>query len=135
MRCSLVAAHFHSKNKQGEIMLFTEAKELFINHLTHPQHQFIDTLSFIDAWFDYQPSAFTFRDLANAAHENQGSCKIFALAQLLNLDNKQALLCFGEHYRNLAHTPTNSHLNLRQLAKHGLTQIEFAHFPLQLKED
>lgn len=116
-------------------MSFASALEQFLANLANPQHRFADTLKFIDDWFVYSPSTFSFHQLHSQANENQGSCKILALAQFAQLTPQQALLCFGEHYRQLPQLPLDSHLNLRQLAKQGLTQIQFAHFPLQLKEE
>lgn len=116
-------------------MLFTQACERFLSDIQHDSHLFSDTLAFIEQWFSYQPSAFSIGLQHNSATENQGSCKVFALAQLLSLTQQQALLCFGEHYRNLPQLPQDPHLNLRQLAKQGLTQIKFEHFPLQRQQE
>lgn len=116
-------------------MLFTVALQRFLDDIQQPNHQFADSLAFIEHWFNYHPSAFSIGQQHNLATENQGSCKIFALAQLLSLTQQQALLCFGEHSRNLPLLPQGSHLNLRQLAKEGLSQIQFEHFPLQRKEE
>lgn len=111
-----------------------QPKTFFLQALDNPQHTFADTLTFIETWFTYTPSAFRYGKLHSSATENQGSCKIFALAQLFELTQQQTLLCFGEHYRNLEHTPVSSHLNLRQLAQLGLINLEFEHFPLTPKD-
>lgn len=110
-------------------------RQQLLAQLAHSEHTFAQTLAFIEQHFNYQASGFKFAQLESNSEQNQGSCKIFALAQLLNLTQAQTLLCFGEHYRHLNNTAQDSHLNLRQLAKIGRINIEFEHFPLSLKEN
>ncbi len=112
---------------------FNNALANLLNHISQPQHNFADSLDFIDTWFEFTPTAFNNNGLFNNENENHGSAKIFALAQLLSLNKQQVLLCFGEHYRNLAKTPENSHLNIRMLINTELAGIEFDHQPLQRK--
>lgn len=113
---------------------FQQAKATFLQHLQNDDHQFASTLAFIETWFDFTPSAFQNGSVANAVDQNQGSCKVFALAQLLKLTQDQALRCFGEHYRDVVATPdVDNHHNLRRLLKEGLADITFEQFPLQQK--
>lgn len=114
---------------------FALAQTEFLHRIEQPQHCFAHSLAFIDTWFEFTPSNFCNNGMTNSHTENHGSAKIFALAILLKLSKQQALLCFGEHYRNLAQTPSNSHLNIRMLTKDQshLAQIRFDHFPLQAK--
>lgn len=114
-------------------MSLTENTALFLQSIESDAHSFADTLAFIDRWFHYSPSAFDFHELHSTADQNQGSCKILALAQLLKLSPQQALLCFGEHYRQLNMSEETTHLNLRKLAQQGLTEIHFERFPLTQK--
>jgi len=113
---------------------FQQAKATFLQQLDSDEHVFATTLAFIDSWFDFTPSAFHNGAVANGADQNQGSCKVFALAQLLELTPEQALRCFGEHYRDVLATPeVDNHHNLRRLLKEGLTDITFEQFPLKQK--
>ena len=113
---------------------FQQAKETFLQQLNSDEHVFATTLAFIETWFDFTPSAFLNGSVANAVDQNQGSCKVFALAQLLELTQEQALRCFGEHYRDVVATPdVDNHHNLRRLLKEGLADISFDSFPLTQK--
>lgn len=112
---------------------FCVAKKELIEQIEQPQHLFAETLAFIDAWFDFSPSRFNNNGLVNKETENHGSAKIFALALQLNLSKQQTLLCFGEHYRNLALSPDNSHLNIRRLINADLAGIAFDNFPLRAR--
>ncbi|WP_419812866.1 HopJ type III effector protein [Bacterioplanoides sp.] len=113
---------------------FPQAKATFLQQLQSDDHQFASTLAFIETWFDFTPSAFQNGSVANAVDQNQGSCKVFALAQLLELTQGQALRCFGEHHRDVVATPdVDNHHNLRHLLKEGLADITFEQFPLQQK--
>lgn len=113
---------------------FQQAKETFLQQLNSDEHVFATTLEFIETWFDFTPSAFQNGSVANAVDQNQGSCKVFALAQLLELTQEQALRCFGEHYRDVVATQdVDNHHNLRRLLKEGLADISFDSFPLTQK--
>lgn len=114
---------------------FSQAKHRFLQSTESDQHLFADTLAFIAQWFDFTPSAFRNGHVSNSSEQNQGSCKVFAMASLLDLDPQQALRCFGEHYRDVLATPdADNHHNLRRVLAQGLSDIEFDHFPLQFKQ-
>lgn len=113
---------------------FQQAKATFLQQLNSDDHVFATTLEFIENWFNFTPSAFQNGSVANTVDQNQGSCKVFALAQLLELTQQQALQCFGEHYRDVVATPdVDNHHNLRRLLKEGLADISFDNFPLTQK--
>lgn len=96
-----------------------------------PDHCFADTLAFIDANYQYTPSAFYNAGLHNPVGSNQGSCKILGLALLEGFSSQDTLLAFGEHYRwVLAHPERTEHPNIRQLIKHGLSAVHFTQLPL-----
>nr|WP_243430719.1 HopJ type III effector protein [Pseudomonas sp. 51_B] len=100
--------------------------------LASGQHLFADTLAFIASNYSYQPQAFNNGDVENAAGQNEGSCKTLGLALLEGLSDEQALLAFGEHYRDVLATPEGSdHGNIRALIKHGLAGVKFAAQPLK----
>lgn len=112
-----------------------QAKSQLLQLIARPEHRFAETLSFIEQHFFYTPSAFRNGDIQSAASENQGSCKILALAMLWQLSAQEALRCFGEHYRALQQEPDgHSHPNLRRIVRDGLQQIEFEIFPLTAKD-
>jgi hypothetical protein len=90
------------------------------------EHAFADTLAFIEEGYDYQPQAFSNGGVANAAGQNEGSCKTLSLALLEGLSDEEALLAFGEHYRSVQATPDGSdHGNIRALIANGLAGVKF----------
>ncbi|MGX1885798.1 HopJ type III effector protein [Streptomyces sp. NPDC055287] len=102
--------------------------------LTSGEHEFVDTLAFVGAHYEYQPQAFRNGELENAAGENEGSCKTLGLALLEGLSDQEALLAFGEHYRSVLATPNDTdHGNIRNLIAHGLEGVSFAGQPLARK--
>ena len=113
---------------------FQQALNKFLMDIEKNDFQFSTTLEFVNQWFDFNPTAFTNGSVANSAEQNQGSCKVFALADYLELNDQQTLLCFGEHYRDVLATPeVDNHHNLRRLLNEGRTHIQFEQFPLTLK--
>jgi len=113
---------------------FEHEKGEFLIQLAEDNFQFEATLAFIEQHYDFTPSAFNNGGVFNSAEQNQGSCKVFALAQLLELTQQQALSCFGQHYRDVLATPTvDNHHNLRRVLNEGLENISFDAFPLEQK--
>ncbi|WP_028240636.1 HopJ type III effector protein [Stutzerimonas azotifigens] len=107
------------------------ALDTFRQGLRDGQPMFADTLAFIEAHYDYQPTAFTNGAVHNAAGENAGSCKTLGLARLEGLSDEEALLAFGEHYRAVQATPDgDDHRNIRALMRHGLAGVRFEGTPL-----
>lgn len=103
--------------------------------LRNRNHQFSDTLGFIAAHYDYQPSRFVNGTVENAAGENEGSCKTLGLAVLEGFTTEEALLAFGEHYQAVLGTPNGSdHRNIRALMETGLPGVRFDQQSLQRKE-
>lgn len=88
--------------------------------------EFAEVMNIIDAFYDYQPTAFTNGDLQNPAGQNEGSCKIFAFAMLNGLTQAQTLACFGRYYREdvLPHPNASDHGNIRNFIQHGWDGIE-----------
>ena len=105
--------------------------EQFTAHLGNPEHTFADTLAFIEQHYRYQPSAFKNGAVLNSAEQNQGSCKVLAMAQDLGLNTQQTLHCFAEHYQAVLQNPDGSdHANIRALMESGLSAVSFASPPL-----
>lgn len=113
---------------------FEQAKNEFLQQLSQDDFQFETTLAFIEQHYNFTPSAFNNGGVENTSEQNQGSCKVFAAAELLQLSQQQALACFGQHYRDVIATPeVDNHHNLRRVLKEGLAGINFDHFPLEIK--
>lgn len=87
---------------------------------------FEDTMAVITENYDYQPTGFHNGDLRNEAGQNEGSCKIFAFAQLNELNQDQTLACFGRFYQDVLKTPQGTdHGNIRNFIQHGWAGITF----------
>ena len=98
---------------------------------------FNDTIAVIDANYDFTPTAFKNGELMNEAGQNNGSCKLFAFAQLQNLTPQETLACFGAYYRDdvLKHPESSDHQNIRNFIKTGWAGIKFDSIPLTPKHD
>lgn len=101
-------------NEQPEQVTFEEVMETISNN------------------YHYQPTAFKNGALVNASGSNEGSCKIFAFAQINQLSVAQTLACFGRFYREdvLQNPQGNDHGNIRNFMEHGWDGIEFTQAPL-----
>lgn len=109
-------------------------KDQLLAALAKSEYAFSDTMAFIDANFDFTPSAFQNGTAVNAANQNQGSCKVLSMGKLLDLSTGETLSCFGEFYQDVLNQPEGQdHQNIRQLMDKGLDQVTFEHFPLTLK--
>lgn len=81
---------------------------------------FEQVLAFIDSHFNYQPVPFVNGEVHNVAGENEGSCKVFGLAQLLGLDKLTTLKLFAEHYAAVKAEPKGTnHANIRNFSFFG----------------
>jgi hypothetical protein len=88
--------------------------------------KFGETMEIIDALYDFTPSGFSNGNTRNEAGENNGSCKLFAFAQLNEFTEAQTLACFGEFFRAVLATPDgNDHQNIRNFMKTGWAGIKF----------
>lgn len=102
------------------------------------QIDFASVITAIEAHYDYTPQAFSNgvngNSVNNPAGTNEGSCKVFAFAQLHNLSEFQTLKLFGEHYRKVLATPDETdHANIRAFMRHGWEGIQFDAPALQAK--
>jgi len=102
--------------------------------------EFDQVIAVIENDYDYTPTQFYNGigkdELVNEAGSNEGSCKIFAFADINDLNEAQTLSCFGKYYRqdvllNLAGT---DHANIRNFMKFGWQGIHFDSPPLAVKE-
>lgn len=100
---------------------------------------FDETISIITDNYNYQPTEFSngldTQLLINAAGSNEGSCKIFAFAQLNQLNQQQTLSLFGDFYRKdvLEDLAGTGHQNIRNFMQYGWDGIVFSQSPLTKK--
>ncbi|PIE25129.1 MAG: type III effector [Neptuniibacter caesariensis] len=96
---------------------------------------FEDTMQVIADNYSFTATAFSNGNLTNEAGQNEGSCKIFAFAQLNNLDEETTLKCFGRFYKDVLATPEGTdHGNIRNFMRTGWQGIKFASPPLRANE-
>ena len=101
--------------------------------------EFDQTMQMISENYDYSPTRFTNGEgeamVINEAGTNEGSCKIFAFAQLQALSVQQTLALFGQFYRHdvLQHPQATDHANIRNFMKSGWVGIHFDQPALALK--
>lgn len=101
--------------------------------------EFIEVIDCIAKHYHYSPTRFSNgvadNVVINEAGTNEGSCRIFAFAQLNTLNEKETLACFGQYYRNdvLQHPDASDHANIRNFMQHGWRGIQFDNAPLTKK--
>ena len=88
---------------------------------------FTDTMSVVEALYDFTPTAFQNGDLRNETGQNSGSCKLFSFAKLQKFSVEQTLACFGDFYRKdvLENPEASNHQNIRNFIKTGWAGISF----------
>jgi hypothetical protein len=100
---------------------------------------FDETIAVITGNYHYQATEFSNglneQLLVNQAGTNEGSCKIFAFAQLNQLDQQQTLNLFGDYYRlDVLNNPDGTdHQNIRNFMKFGWGGIHFNGVALTVK--
>lgn len=100
---------------------------------------FDETIAVIAENYNYQPTEFSNglneQLLVNQAGTNEGSCKIFAFAQLNRLDQQQTLNLFGDYYRqDVLNDPNGTgHQNIRNFMRYGWDGIRFSGVALTAK--
>jgi len=98
--------------------------------------KFEDTMSVIESLYDFTPTPFKNGEVFNEAGQNNGSCKLFAFAQMHNLNEQQTLNCFGAYYRDevLMHPDGTDHQNIRNFIQTGWAGIAFEGAALKPKK-
>ena len=97
----------------------------------HENVSFAETIAVISEHYHYQATEFcnglNEHLLVNQAGTNEGSCKIFAFAQLNGLDQQQTLNLFGDYYRqDVLNDPNGTgHQNIRNFMIYGWDGIRF----------
>ncbi|MCU4674866.1 HopJ type III effector protein [Catenovulum sp. 2E275] len=89
--------------------------------------QFADTMQVIEDNYVFTETEFKNGDTVNAAGQNNGSCKVFAFAQIHQLNPEQTLALFGDYYRKdvLENPQGDDHQNIRNFIQYGWQGIEF----------
>lgn len=97
--------------------------------------QFNDVIACIDDNYLFTPTKFVNGNTVNEANQNNGSCKIFAFAQLNQLTSAQTLALFGDFYRQdvLLHPTKDDHQNIRNFMEFGWDGIQFSAHALATK--
>jgi hypothetical protein len=99
---------------------------ILIKKLKAKSITFKEVIEFIETYYQHQPTAFKNGEVNNEATQNQGSAKVFAFAQLNNLNEEDTLSLFAEHYQSVLNSPNGTdHQNIRQFMIHGWPGIVF----------
>jgi len=109
--------------------------QTLIEHLNQGPVDFHQVMEVIDAHYDFMPTEFKNGDQINQADTNNGSCKIFAFAQLNQLTKQSSLNAFGDFYtQDVLENPTGKdHANIRNFMVSGWEGIEFSGVALTAK--
>lgn len=103
--------------------------EAFKNKLktTPTDIQFSETMSAIEANYEFTPTAFKNGALKNAEGQNSGSCKLFAFAIAEGLTKEETLASFGQYYFEdvLKDPHGDGHQNIRNFMNTGFDGLTF----------
>lgn len=115
-------------------MTVTELLEQVRN--TPESVDFSQVMAVIDEHYNYQATRFYNGEVINEAGSNEGSCKLFAFAQLNALSEMETLALFGSYYRDdvLANPAGDDHSNIRNFILDGWLGIRFDAEPLTAKQ-
>ena len=113
-------------------MNVAELLEKVSNQTVLPFSEVIET---IDGHYDFSPSAFKNGEVFNEEGVNNGSCKVYSFAKMHQLNEKDTLYLFGEHYQKVLETPEEAdHQNIRNFMKSGWGGIVFEKTALTVKK-
>lgn len=102
---------------------------------------FEDVIAYIGAHYDYRPTRFSngrgADPVINAPGQNEGSCRLFALARHKGLSEEDTVQLFGRFYRDdvLRHPEGSDHANIRRFLQDGWAGIRFEGEALHPKAD
>ena len=109
-------------------------KNLLVKIKNNHSVSFPETIAHIDENYSFTPTTFKNGNQINTAGENNGSCKIFAFAQLNNLSKEETLSLFGDFYQDVLNTPdATDHQNIRNFMIFGWEGIQFEGEVLRVK--
>ena len=92
---------------------------------------FKETISVIETYYEFSPTAFKNGTLENKKDQNLGSCKVFAFAKVEVLTQEETLACFGQFYFDDVLNDANGkgHQNIRNFMKTGFEGLSFESDP------
>lgn len=108
--------------------------ELIAQLNQHPV-EFALVIATIESHYTFTPTEFRNGEQFNAANTNNGSCKIFAFAQLHQLSEQATLNAFGQFYTQdvLQNPKGDDHGNIRNFMKTGWSGVQFSGTALQAR--
>lgn len=97
--------------------------------------EFAETMDIVDQLYSFTPTEFKNGAVVNEEGHNNGSCKLFAFAQMQKFNKEETLMCFGKFYtKDVLENPTgDDHQNIRNFITHGWDGINFKGIALQEK--
>lgn len=110
------------------------SQQALIDRLHRGPVAFSTVIAHIDSHYHFSPTTFRNGEQVNEAGSNNGSCKIFAFAQLAGLSEAATLNAFGDYYLKdvLGNPEGNDHGNIRNFMRFGWAGIAFEGQPLRL---
>lgn len=115
--------------------------QTLLDRLKKGEADFEDVIAYVNAHYEYTPTRFTNGTgadaVVNEAGQNEGSCRIFALARHKGLSEADTVQLFGRFYRVdvLQHPQGTDHGNIRTFLREGWAGIRFESDALVVKED
>lgn len=115
--------------------------QTLLDRLKKGEADFEDVIAYVNAHYEYTPTRFTNGTgtdaVVNEAGQNEGSCRIFALAKHKGLSEADTVQLFGRFYRVdvLQHPQGTDHGNIRTFLREGWAGIRFEADALVVKED
>lgn len=115
--------------------------QTLLDRLNKGDADFEDVIAYVNDHYDYTPTRFTnglgADPVVNEAGKNEGSCRLFALAQLKGLNEADTVQLFGRFYREdvLKHPEGTDHANIRRFMTDGWAGIRFDGTALVARED
>ena len=96
---------------------------------------FNEVMAVIDENYHYTKTRFYNGEVINEAGSNEGSCKLFAFAQINALSEMDTLQLFGQYYRDdvMGNPAGDDHANIRNFILDGWLGIRFDQEPLSPK--
>ena len=115
--------------------------QTLLDRLKTGDADFEDVIAYVKDHFDYTPTRFSnglgADPVVSEAGQNEGSCRLFALARLKGLDEADTVQLFGRFYREdvLKHPAATDHANIRRFLRDGWAGIRFNGTALVPRED
>ncbi|BBP42435.1 HopJ type III effector protein [Thiosulfativibrio zosterae] len=106
-----------------------------IEQLNQHPVEFAQVIATIENHYTFTPTEFHNGEQLNAANTNNGSCKIFAFAQMHQLSEQATLNAFGQFYTQdvLLNPNGDDHGNIRNFMKTGWSGVQFSGAALQAR--